>query len=145
MIAGGLESVSLIQGPPGGNKNRLINPWVQEHVPGIYHSMIQTADTVAGRYNISRQYQDEYSLQSQLRTAAAQQAGKFDDEIVPMETTMLVTDKNTNEVSKKTVKLARPSVALDVVFFPSTPLMPKMASSIGSTISRSTVSGEAPG
>ena len=51
--------------------------------------------------------QDEYSLQSQLRTAAAQQAGKFDDEIVPMETTMLVTDKNTNEVSKKTVKLTK--------------------------------------
>jgi acetyl-CoA C-acetyltransferase len=69
--------------------------------------MITTADTVAGRYKISREYQDEYSLQSQLRTAAAQQAGKFDDEIVPMETTMLVTDKNTNEVSKKTVKLTK--------------------------------------
>jgi len=94
MIAGGLESVSLVQGPPGGNKNRLVNPWVQEHVPGIYHSMIQTADTVAARYKISREAQDEYSLQSQLRTAAGQQAGKFDDEIVPMETTMLVTDKN---------------------------------------------------
>src|SRR5215470_2732104 len=107
MIAGGLESVSLIQGPPGGNKNRLINPWVQEHVPGIYHTMIQTADTVAGRYNISRQYQDEYSLQSQLRTAAAQQAGKFDDEIVPMETTMLVVDKNTQETSKKTTLLTK--------------------------------------
>ena len=84
MIAGGLESVSLVQGPPGGNKNRLVNPWVQEHVPGIYHSMIQTADTVAARYKISRQAQDEYSLQSQLRTAAAQQAGKFADEIVPI-------------------------------------------------------------
>jgi acetyl-CoA C-acetyltransferase len=107
MIAGGLESVSLVQGPPGGNKNRLVNPWVQEHVPGIYHAMITTADTVAARYKISREYQDEYSLQSQLRTAAAQQAGKFDDEIVPMETTMLVTDKNTNEVSKKTVKLTK--------------------------------------
>jgi acetyl-CoA acetyltransferase family protein len=69
--------------------------------------MITTADTVAARYGISRQAQDEYSLQSQLRTAAAQQAGKFDDEIVPMETTMLVTDKNTQEVSKKTVKLAK--------------------------------------
>ena len=107
MVAGGLESVSLVQGPPGGNKNRLINPWVQEHVPGIYHAMITTADTVAARYNISRESQDEYSLQSQLRTAAAQQAGKFDDEIVAMETTMLVTDKNTNEVSKKTVKLTK--------------------------------------
>ena len=101
MIAGGLESVSLVQGPPGGNKNRLINPWVQEHVPGIYHAMITTADTVAARYKISREAQDEYSLQSQLRTAAGQQAGKFDDEIVPMETTMLVTDKNTSETSEE--------------------------------------------
>ena len=76
-------------------------------MPGIYHAMITTADTVAARYKISREAQDEYSLQSQMRTAAGQQAGKFDDEIVPMETTMLVTDKNTNEVSKKTVKLTK--------------------------------------
>src|SRR3979409_350806 len=76
MIAGGLESVSLVQGPPGGNKNRLVNPWVQEHVPGIYHAMITTADTVAARYKIGREAQDEYSLQSQLRTAAGQQAAK---------------------------------------------------------------------
>ena len=69
--------------------------------------MIQTADTVAERYKISREAQDEYSLQSQMRTAAGQQAGKFDDEIVPMETTMLVTDKNTNEVPRKTVKLTK--------------------------------------
>src|SRR5260370_38194762 len=107
MIAGGRGCVSRGQGPPGGNKNRLVEPWVQEHVPGIYHAMITTADTVAARYKISREAQDEYSLQSQLRTAAGQQAGKFDDEIVPMETTMLVTDKNTQEVSKKTVKLTK--------------------------------------
>src|ERR1700754_5028207 len=106
VVGAGLESVSIVQGG-GGNKHRLVNPWVQEHVPGIYHAMIQTADTVAERYKISREKQDEYSLQSQLRTAAGQQAGKFDDEIVPMETTMLVTDKNTNEVSKKTTKLAK--------------------------------------
>ena len=107
MLAGGLESVSLIQSPPGGNKNRLVNPWVQEHVPGIYHSMIQTADTVAERYKISREYQDEYSVQSQMRTAAGQQAGKFDDEIVPMESEMVVTDKATGETSRKKVKLAK--------------------------------------
>ena len=107
VIGGGLESISLVQGPPGGNKNRLVNPWVQEHVPGIYHSMIQTADTVAARYKVSREAQDEYSLQSQLRTAAAQQAGKFDDEIVAMETEMLVIDKNTKETSKKKTKLTK--------------------------------------
>jgi acetyl-CoA C-acetyltransferase len=106
VVGAGLESVSLVQGG-GGNKHRLVNPWVQEHVPGIYHSMIQTADTVAARYKISREYQDEYSLQSQMRTAAGQQAGKFDDEIVPMETEMLVTDKNTGETSKKKIKLLK--------------------------------------
>ncbi|MBL8674307.1 MAG: acetyl-CoA C-acyltransferase [Rhodospirillales bacterium] len=105
MVAGGLESVSLVQG--NGNKHRLVNPWVQEHVPGIYHAMITTADTVAARYKISREAQDEYSLQSQLRTAAGQQAGKFDDEIVPMETEMVVTDKNTGETSKRKIKLAK--------------------------------------
>ena len=108
MVAGGLESVSLVQGPPGGNKNRLVNPWVQEHVPGIYHAMITTADIVAARYKISREAQDEYSLQSQLRTAAGQQAGKFDDEIVPMETDDAGhRQEHQARVSKKTVKLTK--------------------------------------
>ncbi len=105
MVAGGLESISLTQGQT--NRHRLVNDWVMEKRPGIYHSMIQTADTVAGRYKISREAQDEYALQSQMRTAAAQQAGKFDDEIVALESVMVVTDKNTGETSKKTVKLAK--------------------------------------
>jgi len=104
-IGAGLESISLTQG--NTNRYRLVNDWIMEHKPGIYHSMIQTADTVAARYGVSREKQDEYSLQSQLRTAAAQQAGKFDDEIVPMKTTMVVTDKNTGETSKKEVMLAK--------------------------------------
>ncbi|MGE0153752.1 MAG: acetyl-CoA C-acyltransferase [Reyranellaceae bacterium] len=104
-IGAGLESISLTQG--NTNRYRLINDWIMEHKPGIYHSMIQTADTVAARYGVSREKQDEYSLQSQMRTAAAQQAGKFDDEIVPMKTTMVVTDKNTGETSKKDVTLAK--------------------------------------
>jgi acetyl-CoA C-acetyltransferase len=104
-IGAGLESISLTQG--NTNRYRLVNEWIMEHKPGIYHSMIQTADTVAARYGVSREKQDEYSLQSQIRTAAAQQAGKFDDEIVPMKTTMVVTDKNTGETSKKDVTLAK--------------------------------------
>jgi acetyl-CoA C-acetyltransferase len=104
-IGAGLESISLTQG--NTNRYRLVNEWIMEHKPGIYHSMIQTADTVAARYGVSREKQDEYSLQSQMRTAAAQQAGKFDDEIVPMKTTMVVTDKNTGETSKKDVTLAK--------------------------------------
>ena len=104
-IGAGLESISLTQG--NTNRYRLINDWIMENKPGIYHSMIQTADTVAARYGVSREAQDEYALQSQMRTAAAQQAGKFDDEIVPMRTTMVVTDKNTGETSKKDVTLAK--------------------------------------
>ena len=62
--------------------------------------MLATAETVAARYGISREAQDEYALQSQMRTAAAQEAGKFDDEIVPVTTTMMVKDKESGEVSQ---------------------------------------------
>ena len=104
-IGAGLESISLTQG--NTNRYRLINDWIMENKPGIYHSMIQTADTVAARYGVSREAQDEYALSSQQRTAAAQARGAFDDEIVPMRTTMVVTDKNTGETSKKDVTLAK--------------------------------------
>ena len=67
--------------------------------------MIDTAETVAKRYGVSREYQDEYALQSQMRTAAAQQAGKFDDEIVPMKTVKLVTNKETGETSEQEVMI----------------------------------------
>jgi len=106
LVAGGLESVSLVQNEHA-NRYRSQDEWLVKTHPGIYHSMIQTAETVSKRYNVTREYQDEYGLQSQLRTAAAQQAGKFDDEIVPMETTMIVTDKQTGETSEKKVKLEK--------------------------------------
>lgn len=106
LVAGGLESVSLVQNEHA-NRYRGQDEWLVKTHPGIYHSMIQTAETVSKRYNVTREYQDEYGLQSQLRTAAAQQAGKFDDEIVPMETTMIVTDKQTGETSEKKVKLEK--------------------------------------
>ena len=66
-------------------------------------TMIETAEIVAERYGISREAQDEYALRSQQRTAAAQQAGRFDDEIVALPSVMLVTDRNTGEVSPKAV------------------------------------------
>src|SRR5690606_27559872 len=75
--------------------------------PHAYMPMLQTAEIVAKRYGISREAQDEYSLQSQQRTAAAQAAGKFDQELAPMESVMAVVDKNTGEVSYKTVKLTK--------------------------------------
>ena len=73
----------------------------------VYMPMLQTAETVAQRYGISRERQDEYALKSQQRTAAAQDAGRFDDEIVPVTTTMTVKDKETGEVSKKEVTIAK--------------------------------------
>ena len=69
----------------------------------VYMPMLQTAETVAQRYGIARDRQDEYALKSQQRTAAAQAAGRFDDEIVPVTTTMMVKDKETGEVSQKEV------------------------------------------
>jgi len=81
-VAGGVESISLVQ--PNVNRVHLRNDWFLVHKPAIYMPMIETADIVAERYGISRAAQDEFALSSQQRTAAAQAAGRFDDEIVPM-------------------------------------------------------------
>ncbi|MBD3658342.1 MULTISPECIES: acetyl-CoA C-acyltransferase [Marinobacter] len=106
IVAGGVESISLCQNDKI-NQYRASNEWLMKHKPELYLSMIETADIVAQRYNVSRESQDEYALASQLRTAAAQQAGKFDDEIVPFDATMLVKDKATGEVSEQQVTLNR--------------------------------------
>jgi acetyl-CoA C-acetyltransferase len=103
-VAGGLESISLTQNEHA-NKYRLRGEWLLEHKPDIYMPMLQTAEIVAARYGIGREAQDEYALQSQQRTAAAQQGGKFDHEIVPMTATMKVQDKATGEISDKEVTL----------------------------------------
>ncbi len=96
-VAGGVESISLTQA--NINVNNITEDKLMESCPALWMPMIETADIVAGRYKISRERQDEYSLESQRRTAAAQQGGKFDDEIVPMETIMAVTDKESGETS----------------------------------------------
>ncbi len=94
IVAGGLESISLVQGNQT-NQNVLGNydKWLTEHAPAVYWPMIQTADTVAKRYKISREAQDEFGLESQRRTAAAQQARRFDAEIVPLKAEKLLIDK----------------------------------------------------
>lgn len=97
IVAGGVESISLTM--KSINTDNLINPLLKEQVPGIYFPMGQTAEIVARRYHVSREQQDLYALQSQQRTAAAQAAGLFDDEIVPMAVTYRVEDKNTGAVS----------------------------------------------
>ena len=94
MVAGGVESISI--GNPGAGKDNVDKRLIEEF-PAIFMPMIDTADIVAKRYNVSREYQDEYSLESQRRMAAAQQAGKFKDEIVPMKTRMKTVNKETKE------------------------------------------------
>ncbi|WP_426136754.1 thiolase family protein [Pseudomonas sp. PWP3-1b2] len=96
IVAGGVESISLTM--KSVNTDNLINPLLKEQVPGIYFPMGQTAEIVARRYNVSREEQDLYALQSQQRTAQAQADGLFDDEIVPMAVKYKVEDKNTGAV-----------------------------------------------
>jgi acetyl-CoA C-acetyltransferase len=104
-VAGGVESISLVQ--PAVRRDLVQNEWLTAHKPSIYTTMIETADNVASRYRISREAQDAFSLESQRRTAAAQQARAFDDEIVPMSATMAVTDKATGETSLEPVTLSQ--------------------------------------
>jgi len=81
--------------------------WLKEHKPEIYMSMLETAETVAARYNVSRERQDEYAARSQERTHLAQEAGKFDDEIVPLASTMMMQDRETKEISSHEVTLEK--------------------------------------
>ena len=93
IIAGGVESISTSQGHT--NMHMYVNDKLAEEAPGIYHAMGTTAECVADRYNVTREAQDEYALSSQQRCAAAQDAGLYDDEIIPMETKMILKNKET--------------------------------------------------
>ena len=116
ILVGGVESISRVQPPP----DEAPNDWIMEHRPDLYLPMIDTADIVAKRYGISREAQDELGYQSQKRTAAAQEAGRFADEIAPMEVTQAIKDKETGEVSHKTWTIEsdecnRPSTTLEAL------------------------------
>jgi acetyl-CoA C-acetyltransferase len=118
IVAGGLESISCVQNETNAHMRK--DPWIDEHKPTLYWSMLQTAENVAKRYNISKEAQDEYGVRSQLRAAAAQAAGKFKDEIAPMTTTMGVIDKNTGAISTREVTISsdegiRPDTTLEGV------------------------------
>ncbi|MFN8603374.1 MAG: acetyl-CoA C-acyltransferase [Candidatus Binatia bacterium] len=101
VIGGGLESITMMQND--FNKKNLFNPWLMDHKRDIYMPMGLTAEVVAERYKVSREKQDELAFMSQQRTAAAQQSGKFNDEIFPMTVKMQVTDKATGTTSEKEV------------------------------------------
>ena len=114
-VAGGLESISLIQ--PNMNTNNYKDVDLLQQKPELWMPMIETADNVGHRYGVSRESQDEYACDSQLKTDLAQKSGFFDDEIVPLETEMLVTNKETGEVSGEKIILQkdegnRPSTTL---------------------------------
>ena len=104
VIGGGVESVSLVQNEHM-NRYRAADPNVIAAAPDIYMSMLETAEVVTNRYGITREQMDEFGLQSQQRTAAAQEAGAFDDEIVPLTANMGVMDKETKEISFREVTL----------------------------------------
>ena len=103
-VAGGVESISCVQGVM--NQTMLVDPWLARHKPEIYWNMLQTAENVARRYGIDKERQDQYGVRSQQFAAAAQAAGRFDDEIVPMTVTMGVGDKATGQLSSQSVTIA---------------------------------------
>ena len=116
-VGGGVESVSLVRNE-NFRMDRARDPWLEENIPALYMTMIETAENVAKRYGISRESQDEYSLQSQMRTAKAQQNGYMDKEIVPLKSTMKYKDKETGEISSHDVCIEkdegnRPSTTLE--------------------------------
>jgi len=116
VIAGGVESISMVQ--TNMNVEFFTEDWMLRHDPDVYMPMLQTADFVAKKYAVSRERQDEYALQSQQRTAAAQKTGAFEKEIVPLESWKYVEDKETGEVREERVTLAadegnRPDTTLE--------------------------------
>jgi len=106
VVAGGLESISLVQNDHQ-NEYRNEDPIALDQAPDLYMAMIDTAEVVSKRYAVSREAQDEYALQSQQRTAAAQEAGRFDDELVSCHVTKLFTDKETGERTRQDVTIGR--------------------------------------
>jgi len=116
--AGGVESISCVQNEM--NKHMLNEAWILEHKPELYWPMLQTAEYVSKKYGIPRERQDEYGVRSQLRAAAARAAGKFNDEMVSVKTTMKVVDKDTGAESTKEVTVSqdegiRPDTTLEGV------------------------------
>ncbi len=104
VVGGGVESISMVQN--NLNMEYFTEEWLLRHTPDVYMPMLYTADNVAKKYNVSRERQDEYALQSQQRTAAAQAAGRFDAEIVALPSWKYIQDKETGNVTEEHVTLA---------------------------------------
>ena len=104
MVAGGVESISCVQNE--ANRHMIMEAWLKQNKPEVYWPMLQTAETVAKRYNIPRELQDQYGARSQQRAAAAQASGKFNDEIVPITVTAGIADKATGRLFTKEVTVS---------------------------------------
>jgi acetyl-CoA C-acetyltransferase len=113
-VAGGVESISCVQNEM--NQHMLAEGWLKENKPEIYWSMLQTAENVAHRYKIPRERQDEYGARSQQRAAAAAAAGKFNDEIVPLTTTMATADKDGRMYTKEVTIAADEGIRADTTY-----------------------------
>jgi len=105
MVAGGVESISTVQAT--ANQTYVAEPWLMQNKPELYWSMLQTAETVAQRYQIKKEDMDEYGVRSQTLAAKALEEGKFDDEIVPITTTAGVADKATGQLMSKEVTVSQ--------------------------------------
>ena len=103
-VAGGVESISLVQNE-NMNRYRLTDPWIVENLPSLYMTMLETAEVVADRYNVTRDKQDEYACESHRRTQSAIEGGRFDKELVPLKTIKKVQDKTSGELSEMEVTL----------------------------------------
>ncbi len=117
VVAGGIDSISLVQNDKM-NHFRVPDPWIKENKPDLHLPMIDTAEVVAKRYDVTREQQDEYGLQSQQRTAAGQESGAFDDEIIAMNATKMILDRATGDISFGEVELSqdegnRPSTTIE--------------------------------
>ena len=106
VVAGGIDSISLVQNDKM-NGYRTPDPWIKDNKPTLHMPMIDTAEVVAKRYGVSREAQDEYGLQSQQRTAAGQESGAFDDEIIAIQATKMILDRATGDISFGEVELAQ--------------------------------------
>ncbi len=106
VVAAGIDSISLVQNDKM-NGFRAPDPWIRDNKPALHMPMIDTAEVVAKRYGVTREQQDEYGLQSQQRTAAGQESGAFDDEIITMKATKMILDKATGDISFGEVELSQ--------------------------------------
>ncbi|KAB2844411.1 MAG: acetyl-CoA C-acyltransferase [Burkholderiales bacterium] len=129
LVAGGVESISCVQNE--ANRHMIMETWLKQHKPEVYWPMLQTAETVAKRYQISREAQDQYGARSQQRAAAAQAAGKFDHEIVPISVTMGVADKESGRLlTKEVIVSADEGIRADTTYEAVAKIKPAIAAGV---------------